>query len=332
MAKRPRLLITRRIPEPVYGELLEHFAVDYYNKDTAIGRSLLLRRAAKTEALLCVLTEKIDEDFLKKTPCLRMVSTYSVGYDHIDVNACTGHGIAVAHTPGVLTETCADFTFALMLAAARRLVEGDRLMRVDGYKGWDPLMLLGADVFGKTIGIVGFGRIGQAVARRALGFGMTVLYFDTQKIDAEAAASLKAQAVGLEELLKRSDFVSIHAALNRDTWHLMSIKQFRLMKKSAYLINTARGPIVDEKALVTALKSGWIRGAALDVYENEPKMVPGLARLPNTVLMPHLASATLQTRTDMARLAAQALIEFIIHGRAPRNMVNPEVLMKFPIN
>lgn len=322
---RSRILITRRIPEEALALLRPHFALDHYNKATAIPRKAFLSRAQEAEGLLCILTEKVDRDLLARAPRLRAVSTYSVGFDHIDVKACSERGIAVTNTPGVLTETTADFTMALLLTCARRIVEGDRLMRGGKYKCWDPMMLLGADVHGKTLGIVGFGRIGRAVARRAQGFGMKILYYDTQRLFPEVEKEFNAEFAELGGLLKASDFVTLHTVLDAGTRHLIDQKSLALMKPSAILVNAARGPIVDERALVRALKSGRLRGAALDVYEREPEMAPGLARFSNVVLAPHLASASIETRVRMGVMAAQGLVDALIRRKRPEHIVNPEV-------
>ena len=321
-----KVLLTRQIPEAPLRRLKERFEVDHYDKGTAIPRKLLLSRLKDADALLCLLTEKVDGELLKAAPRLRMVSSFSVGLDHIDLAACTARGIPVTHTPGVLTESCADFAMTLLLAASRRLVEGDRMMRAGRYKGWDPLMLLGAELHGKTLGVVGFGRIGQAVARRALGFGLRIVFHDAHPFPAEVTEPLKARPVTMEALLKESDFITLHTVLDKTTTHLIGEKELRSMKPTAVLVNSARGPIVDEAALVKALKKGWIAAAGLDVYEKEPKTAPGLARLPNVVLAPHLASATVETRNEMGRLAVQSLIDHLVGGRAPQNLANPEVL------
>lgn len=323
---KPPVVVTRNIPEASLGLLRPHFELDYYGKPTPIPRGLLLRKLRDARGLLCLLTERVDAELLDAAPGLKIAATFSVGLDHVDLPEATRRGVAVTHTPGVLTETCADFTWALLLAAARRVVEGDRTLRAGRYRGWDPLMLLGTDVHGKTLGIVGFGRIGQAVARRAAGFGMRVLYHDVQPVFPEIERELKASRAELDELLKESDFVCIHAALEERTRRLINEDRLRMMKPSAYLVNAARGPIVDERALVKALKSGWIRGAALDVYENEPRTAPGLKGLPNAVLVPHLASASLETREAMGNLAAGSIVEYLVHGRAPANLANPDVL------
>lgn len=322
---RPRILVTRSIPEEALKILVPHFEIDHYDKHAAIPRRLLLSKIKDKDGLLCILTDKVDRELLAAAPALKAVSTYSVGFDHVDVKACGERNIALTNTPGVLTETTADFTMALLLACARRVVEGDRFMRAGKYKGWDPMMLLGTDVHGKTLGIVGFGRIGQAVARRAAGFGMKVLYYDTQRLFPEVEKEFGTEFRDFQELLRQSDFVTIHAVLDADTHHLIDERAFALMKRSAYLINAARGPIVDEKALVKALRSERIRGAALDVYEFEPRTAAGLTKLRNVVLAPHLASASRETRIRMGTMAAEGLVDALIRRKVPAHAVNPEV-------
>jgi glyoxylate reductase len=320
----PKILVTRAIPDDAMAVLQPHFEIEQYDKHTAIPRPLLLKKIKDKDGLLCILTEKVDQELLDAAPRLKAVSTYSVGFDHVDVKACTARGVTVTNTPGVLTETTADFTWALLMAAARRVVEGDKFMRAGKYKAWDPMMILGVDVFGKTLGIVGFGRIGQAVARRAMGFGMKVIYYDTQRIFPEVEKQFGAEYRELDDVLRDSDFLSLHTVLDANTRHLIDGRAFGLMRRSAILINAARGPIVDEKALVAALKAGRIRAAALDVYELEPKMAPGLAKLPNVVLAPHLASASLETRTRMGVMAAQGLVDALSRKVKPAHAVNPE--------
>jgi glyoxylate reductase len=321
---KPKLVITRHLPPESLAIVAPHFQIFHWNKGNAIPRKLLLKQLKDADALLCLLTEKIDPELLAAAPNLKMVATISVGLDHVNVPACTKRGVPVTHTPGVLTETCADFAWALLLASARRVAEGDKYMRAGKYKAWDLLMMLGTDVHGKTLGIIGFGRIGQAVARRAAGFDMRVLYHDT--LLPKPPDGIRAERVdSLDQLLSQSDFVSIHTVLDPSTRHLIGEKELRKMKPSAYLVNSARGPIVDEKALVKALKGGWIRGAGLDVYEEEPKMAPGLAKLPNVVLAPHLASASIETRTGMASMAASSLVDFVIKNTRPKNLANPDV-------
>lgn len=304
-----KILVTRRVPRECLDLLRPYFSIEHYDKGTAMPRPLLLKKIADKHGLLCVLTDRVNEELLACAPRLKAVSTFSVGYDHVDVRACAARGIPVTNTPGVLTDSTADFTWALLMAAARRVVEGDAYMRGGKYEGWDPLMLLGTDVHGKTLGIVGFGRIGQAVAQRARGFAMRILYFDTRRAAPEVEAAAGARYAPLSELLKEADFVTIHTVLDEGTRHLIDGRAFGRMKRSAYLINAARGPIVDEQALVKALKANKIRGAALDVYEREPRMAAGLASCRNAVLAPHLASATLETRTKMGVMAAEGLID-----------------------
>jgi len=315
---KPKVLVTRRVPQECLDILAPHFEIEHHDKGTAIPRPALLKKVADKEGLLCLLTDKVDEELLARARKLKAVSTFSVGYDHIDLRACAARGIPVTNTPGVLTDSTADFTWALLMAAARRVVEGDDDMRRGRYKGWDPLMLLGTDVHGKTLGIVGFGRIGQAVAQRACGFSMRIIYHDTRRASPQAEAAHGAAFVPLDDLLREADFVTIHTVLDESTRHLIGARAFGLMKPSAYLINAARGPIVDEKALVQALKSKRIRGAALDVYEWEPKMAPGLASCRSAVLAPHLASATLETRTKMGIMSAEGLVDSLARGaRSP---------------
>lgn len=315
--ERPRVLVTRRLPAPCRELLDARFDLDVHDRATAIPRRELLRRIEDKDGLLCLLTDRVDRELLEAAPRLKAVSTYSVGYDHVDVEACAQRNIPVTHTPGVLTETVADFTLALLLSAARRVVEGDGWMRRGRYKGWDPMLLLGVDVHGKTLGLVGLGRIGQAVARRAKGFAMRVLYHDTRPAPPEVEAELGARRVPFDELLAESDFVSLHTVLDAGTRHLIGREELGKMKPSAVLVNTARGPIVDEKALVAALKDGRLRGAALDVFEREPLLEPGLRGRRNAVLAPHLASATEETRRKMAVMAAEGLTDSLEGRRSP---------------
>ncbi len=321
---KPRLLITRRVPPEALASLKPSFEIEHYDKPTAIPRPLLLKRVKDKDGLLCLLTEKIDPALLAAAPQLRAVSTISVGYDHVDVPALTARRVVLTNTPGVLTETTADFTWALLMAAARRVVEGHDMMRKGRYQGWDLMMLLGTDVYGKTLGIAGMGRIGQAVARRALGFGMKIIYYDTRRLSPPDEAAFKAEFRSFEDLLRESDYITVHAVLDAATRHLFNARAFALMKPSAILVNAARGPIIDERALVAALRSGRIRAAALDVYEHEPKTAPGLRALPNVVLAPHLASASRETRTKMALMAAEGLLDALVRGRRPEHAVNPE--------
>jgi len=275
-----------------------------------------LQKVKGADAILSLLTDKVnDELFDAAGPQLKIVANYAVGYDNIDVPAAAKRNIIITNTPGVLTESVAEHTIALIFALAHRIVESDQFMRDGKYDGWAPMLFLGNDLVGKTIGLVGMGRIGANVAKRMCdGFGVKILYYDRSRSE-DLEKQYKMEFVDLETLLKNSDFVSVHLPMTPETKHLLGKAQFAMMKKTAYLINTARGPILDEAALVEALKNGVIKGAALDVYEQEPKMALGLAELPNTVLTPHTASATEETRGAMSELAAKNIIE-VLAGRA----------------
>jgi glyoxylate reductase len=275
-------------------------------------------------ALYCMLTNRVDAEVMEAAPGLRVIANVAVGYNNIDVEEATRRGIIVSNTPGVLTDTTADFAWALLMAVARRVVEGDRFVRQGRFHGWGPLMMVGQDVHGKTLGIIGFGRIGKALARRASGFDMQVLYHDIYRADPDTEKALNATSVTMEELLARSDYVSLHTDYNPQSHHLIGGPELARMKPTAYLINTSRGAIVDEAALVDALKSGTIAGAALDVFEREPDIHPGLLELENAVLTPHIASASLDTRAAMAQMAADNVLAVLNGDRAP-NAVNPEV-------
>jgi glyoxylate reductase len=288
-------------------------------------RAELLDRLADKDGLVCVISETIDEALLAARPGLRVVSNVAVGYNNVDVAACTRRGVVVTNTPDVLTETTADFAWTLLMATARRLAEADRYTREGRFRQWEYMLLLGGDVHGKTLGVVGFGRIGRAMARRALGFGMRVLYQDAVAADAAAERELRATRTDLSTLLRESDFVTLHTPLIPETRHLINAESLRTMKKTAYLINAARGPVVDEAALVHALREGWIAGAGLDVFEEEPKVHPGLIGLPNVVLAPHIASASHETRLQMATLAVENCLA-VLEGKTPPTPVNPEVL------
>ncbi|MCR4403940.1 MAG: D-glycerate dehydrogenase [Candidatus Acetothermia bacterium] len=318
-----RVLITRKLfPEAL--ALLEDQGVAYeMNEGPPLPKRELLRKVAGVDGLICLLSDRIDREVLEAGKALRVVANVAVGYDNIDVQAASELGIMVTNTPEVLTEATADLTFGLILAVARRIVEGDRLVREGGFKGWELDLLLGAEVHHKTLGIVGFGRIGQAVARRARGFGMEVLYYDPIRRP-ELERELGAQFVQLKELLSRSDFVSLHLPLTPQTRHLIGREELGLMKPSAFLINVARGPIVDEAALVEALKSGELAGAGLDVFEHEPDVHPELLRMSNVVLTPHIGSAGRETRLRMALMAVENVLAALA-GRRPPNLVNPEV-------
>jgi glyoxylate reductase len=318
---RRKVFITQPIPEPAVEALRAHFDVTRNRGGRVLQRSELKKAMKGIDALLCLLTDKVDDDLLASAPKLRVVANMAVGFDNIDIAAATQRGIMVTNTPGVLTETTADLAWALILGVARRLVEGDRYTREGKFTGWGPMLLLGNDVYGKTLGIIGFGRIGQAVAQRAQGFKMRVIYYDETEVPPPLQRKLKARPVSLETLLKESDFVSVHVPLTRTTRHLIGMKQLETMKPTAYLVNTSRGLVIDEKDLVRALKKRTIAGAGLDVYEREPRLAAGLKKLPNIILLPHIGSASVETRTKMGLMAADNIIKGL-SGKRPPNLLN----------
>jgi glyoxylate reductase len=296
--------------------------VEYWTQSERISKEELLRRVKDKDGLVCLLTERVNDELLRAAPKLRIAANVAVGFDNIDLPACSKRGVVATNTPGVLDETTADFAWALMMAVARRIGEGEALARSGMWKGWDLDQLVGADVWGKTLGVVGFGRIGRAVARRAAGFQMKVLYTDAIRAPLDVENEAKAEYRDLNSLLADSDFVSLHVPLTGDTRGMFDGTKFSRMKPTAFLINTSRGPVIDEAALVYALESKKLAGAALDVYEQEPFIHSGLKR-PNVVLAPHIASASLETRTKMAVIAAENVVTFF-KGKKPANMLNPE--------
>jgi lactate dehydrogenase-like 2-hydroxyacid dehydrogenase len=319
--------VARRIPDDGLDLIREACEMELWEDELPPPREDILRAVAGCDGILTLLTDKVDDELLDAAGAqLKVVSDLAVGHDNVDVPACTRRGIAVGNTPGVLTETTADLAFGLLMAGARRIAEGDRLVRAGGWRTWGPLAFLGTDVHGSTLGIVGFGRIGQAVARRAAGFGMPVLYANRRRAAPEVeAANGAATFVSLHELLARSDFVSIHVPLGPMTRRLIGAPELRRMKPTAILINTARGPVVDQAALYVALRDGVIGGAALDVTDPEP--MPGddpLLTLDNCLVVPHIASASRATRGRMAAMAAANLIAGVRGERLP-NPVNPEI-------
>ena len=321
---KPKIFVTRELPKPAMDRLAEVFEVKVNPEDRVLLKPEIIEGVKWCDVLLCLLTDTIDAEIIDSNPNLKGISKYAVGYNNIDVKAATQRGLPVCNTPGVLTETTADMTWALMFAIARRIVETDKYNRAGKFNGWGPMLFLGNDIFGKTLGIIGAGRIGAAVAKRAVGFNMKIRYSDNFK-KKELERKFNATKVELEMLLRESDFITIHVPLMPTTTHLIGEKELKCMKKTAYLINTSRGPVVDEHALLLALQEKWIAGAALDVYEFEPKMVEGLSGCENAVLTPHTASATVETRTKMGLIAAENAIA-IIENRRPPEIINPEVL------
>jgi glyoxylate reductase len=310
------VLVSNVLPAEALAMIPKEIAVDYHNSQDPLPRPELIARLRGKDGLICHIVSAIDDEVLAAAPTVKVVANVAVGYNNIDVAAAHRRGVVVTNTPDVLTETTADFAWALLMAAARRVGEADRYVRSGQWDRWLWELLWGADIHGKTLGIVGFGRIGRAVARRALGFNMRVLYQDAVPADATVERDLHASRVDLETLLREADFVSLHTPFLPETRHLINARTLRLMKKSAILVNAARGPVVDEAALVRALQEGWIAGAGLDVFEEEPKVHPGLIALTNVVLAPHIASASRDTRVAMATLAVRNCLA-VLDGKPP---------------
>jgi glyoxylate reductase len=321
-----RVFVTLPLPSPGIDMLKVRFEVTMMEAE-GMPPEMLKKHIAEADpvGIIGMVNVPITDDIMAAAPHLRVVANYAVGYNNVDVAAATRRGVMVTNTPGVLTDATADLAFALILSVARRVVESDRFLREGKFKGWKADLLLGSDVYGRVLGIIGFGRIGQAVARRGLGFNMSILYSDARRAAPELESELRAQYVPLDELLRKADYVTIHADLNDQTRHMIAERELKLIGPEHYLINAARGPIVDEKALVRALKEGWIKGAGLDVYEKEPNTEPGLTDCWNAVLLPHLGSATVTARAAMAETAAKNLIA-AVDGQSPPNLVNPEAL------
>ena len=323
---KPRVLVTRLIPDEGLDPVREACDVDLWEDELPPPRDELLRRVGGIDGLLCLLTDTVDEELLDTAgPQLKVVSNFAVGFDNIDVGACTRRRIPAGNTPGVLTETTADLAFALLMAAARRIPEAAEYVRAGSWRTWGPMLLMGVDVHGATLGIVGFGRIGREMARRGRGFGMRILYHDVQPASADDEAELGARRVEMDELLRESDFVTLHVNLTDETLHLIDADALASMKPTAVLVNTSRGPVVDHGALESALRDGTIFAAGLDVTEPEPLPVDHpLVALPNCVVLPHIASASGTTRGKMAAMAAANLLAGLRGERLP-TPINPEV-------
>ena len=322
---KPRVFVARRIPEEALTTIAAACDADIWPDDIPPPRDEFLRRVAGCDGVLTLLTDRVDDELLDAAGLgLKVVSNYAVGFDNVDVAACARRGVAVGNTPGVLTETTADLAWALLMAAARRLPEGDRYVRAGKWLTWGPLLLLGPDVNGATIGIVGFGRIGQAVARRAQGFGMEILYHDVSRLPDAITEPLGATHVSLDELLARSDFISLHVNLTPETRHLINPATLAAMKPTAVLVNTSRGPVVDQAALATALRDGVIWAAGLDVTDPEPiPMDDPLVGLDNCLIVPHIASASRATRGKMAAMAAANLLAGVRGEALPTPVAPP---------
>jgi glyoxylate reductase len=324
---KPKVLSTRPLFSEARAILDGNFQMEYWTPADRIPRAELLKRVTDKDALVCLLTEKVDDELLAAAPGLRVAATVSVGYDNIDVAACTAHKVIATNTPGVLDDTTADFAWTLLMAIARRVGEGEAWLRSGTWPGWDLDQLCGGDIWGKTLGVLGFGRIGRGVARRSLGFNMRVLYSDAVRAPAEVEKELHAEFVDRDRLFRESDFVSLHVPLLPDTRHLISKDNLEKMKRTAYLVNTSRGPVVDEAALAEALENKKIAGAALDVFEFEPKVHPNLIARKDVILTPHIASASLETRTKMAVMAANNVVAYF-QGKRPPNALNADALAK----
>ncbi|RJX32482.1 MAG: D-glycerate dehydrogenase [Desulfarculus sp.] len=324
---KPKIFVTRRLPEGAMRALEDNFAVECNPHDRVLTRQELLAGVAGKDGVLPLLTDRVDDELLDAAgPQLKIVANYAVGFNNIDVAACTRRKIPATNTPGVLTDTTADLAMALLLAVARRVVPADAYARAGKYQGWAPLLFVGADVHHKTLGLLGFGRIGYAMAKRAAGFDMKVIYHDVVRADPKLEQQVGARFVDKETLLRESDFVSVHVPLTPETKHIMAAPDFALMKPTAYVINTARGEVIHEEALVAALQAGQIAGAGLDVFEFEPQIHPGLLTMEKVVILPHIASGSIETRTKMGLIAADNLIAVLIKGQTPPpTCLNPEI-------
>jgi lactate dehydrogenase-like 2-hydroxyacid dehydrogenase len=323
--KKWNVFVTRQIPPAGIDLLNLHCGrVDVNPDDRTLSKKELIEAVQGKDGFICLITDILDRELLEAVKGVKIISNFGAGFDHIDLAAATRLSILVTNTPGVLTGATADLTWALIFAVSRRIVEADRFTRMGLFREWHPMLFLGGEISGRTLGIIGAGRIGSAVALKSRGFEMPVLYHDS-KLNPELESATGARFVALDDLLRESDVVSLHVPLTSGTRRLIGGRELNLMKKTAVLINTSRGPVVDETALVRALQSGRIAGAGLDVYEHEPKLAPGLAGLENVVLLPHLGSATVETRTRMSLMAAENLISGL-SGELPVHLVNKEVL------
>ena len=325
---RPSVLVSKRLYQEAVDYLAGLVAVDYNDSDEGLSAEQLQARLDGKEGVICQLTDRIDAHLIHAVPNLKVVSNVAVGFDNIDISAATERGVIVTNTAGVLTETTADLAFALILGAGRRLGEAERYLRAGRFKQWRINLLTGWDVWGATLGVLGMGRIGQAVARRGRGFSMRVLYHDTFRLSDDTELELGVEYASKEEVLAEADFLTLHCALTDDTRHLIGTAELQAMKPTCVLVNTSRGPVVDEAALADALEAGTIAAAGLDVFEKEPEVHPKLLQLENALIVPHIASASVTTRTRMCVMAAENMVAGLAGGRPP-NIVNPEVLDRF---
>lgn len=321
-----KIFVTRKIHEQGLNLLKKGHELEINPYDRILGKDEIIEGVKDKDGLLCLLTDTIDKEVILSEPKLKMISNYAVGFDNIDIKTATKLKIPVSNTPDVLTDATADMTWAILFSVARRLIEGDKLTRSGRFKGWGPMLMLGQDVSKKTLGVIGAGRIGTAFALKSKGFDMNVIY-NSRRTNDTLESELGAKRVDLFTLLKKSDFVSLHVSLNKSTYHLIDEKELKMMKKSAVLINTSRGPVINEKALIKALKEDLIFGAGLDVYEYEPNISDELKSFENVVLQPHSASATFTARANMAIIAANNMISGL-KGKIPPNCINPEIFNK----
>ncbi len=318
-----KIFVTRKIPIQGLNLLDRNHELEINPYDRVLSKQEIIKGLKNKDGLVCLLTDVIDKEVINSEPKLKIISNYAVGYDNIDVKTATKRKIIVTNTPNVLTDTTAEMAWALLFSVARRIVEADKFTRQGKFKGWAPLLMHGRDITAKTLGVIGTGRIGTAFALKSKGFKMNVLYYDNLR-NRKLEDELSAKKVELDRLLKESDFISVHLPYLHDTHHLISERQLKMMGKTTILINTSRGPIVDEQALVKALKNNWIFGAGLDVYEHEPEINKELLKLENVVLQPHSASATAETRTKMAIIVAENMINGL-KGKIPPNCINIEI-------
>jgi len=321
---KPKIFLTREIPATVIAFLREHADLAMNADDRVLSTAEIVAGAQGCAALLCNITDPVGAEIIDAVPGLRVIANFGVGFNNIDVAAATARKIPVTNTPGVLTEATADIAFALLLASARRLGEGERLVRARRWTGWNPMQMLGHDVTGAILGLIGFGRIGRAMARRAKAFDLKVVYWNRTRLSPSEESEMAVDYRPFDAVIATADFLSLHVAYNKETHHLIGAPQFAAMKPTAIVINTARGPVIDEKALVAALATKRIGGAGLDVFEREPALDPGLYDLENAVLVPHLGSATIGTRTKMGMMAAQNALA-ACRGERPPNVVNPAI-------
>lgn len=329
MAVKQKILVTREVFDETLAFLAQHCEVESNQQDIALAADVLAQKLADKDGVVCCLTDRIDAALLERCPRLKVVANIAVGFNNIDIAACTARGVMATNTPGVLDDSTADLAWALMLATARRLTELERRVRAGEWRGWRLKQWLGVDVHHATLGIFGMGRIGQAIARRAAGFEMKVLYHNRNRVDSDIEKRLNVAYIGKDELLKQSDFVVLQVPYSRETHHLIGAAELKLMKPTAILVNSTRGGVVDDAALIAALKSGVIRGAGLDVFENEPRLDPRFLELDNVVLAPHVGSSTEATRRAMAMTAARNLVA-ALQGGSPPNLLNPEALRNRP--